>query len=130
VPADTMFTKFCSVPRARVAVCPSVGWYRDYTDAQPMLMPTFGGASIRAEGNVNFPQLDVPAIDAAMAKAAGLRAGVERDRAWAQINHMVMEQAPAIPLVWSKSAIIASRDVDAVVNGYYGTSDLSFTALR
>ncbi|HSD77934.1 MAG TPA: ABC transporter substrate-binding protein [Solirubrobacteraceae bacterium] len=130
VPADTMFTKFCSVPGAKVAVCPSVGWYRDYTDAQPMLMPTFGGSSIRAEGNVNFPQLDVPAIDAAMAKAVTLPAGRQRNRAWARINHMVTEQAPAIPLVWSKSAVIASRDVDAVVNGYYGTPDLSFTALR
>jgi peptide/nickel transport system substrate-binding protein len=34
VPADTLYTKFCGVPSQNVAICPSVGWFRDFADAQ------------------------------------------------------------------------------------------------
>jgi peptide/nickel transport system substrate-binding protein len=130
VPADTLFTRFCGVPSQDVAICPSVGWYRDFADAQAMLDATFNGDNILAQGNVNWPELDVPAINQAMKTAAVTPIGGARNQAWAKINHMVAEQAPAVPFLWPNNAVVQSKDVVGVVNGYYTTHDLSFTSIK
>jgi peptide/nickel transport system substrate-binding protein len=130
VPQDTLYTKFCGVPKQKVAICPNVGWFKDFVDPQSMLDATFNGKNILPQGNVNWPQLNDPAINKAMA-AAGLKPiGPERNKAWAQVNHMIAEQAPAIPWIWDKTALVASKDVNAVANGYYTTHDLNFTSLK
>ena len=130
VPKDTMGTKFCSVPKANVALCPNVGWFKDFSDPQSMLDPTFNGDNILQEGNSNWPELNVAAINAAMKAAAAVPAGPERNKAWAEINHMIAEQAPAIPFLWDKVALVQSKDVVGVANGYYTTHDLTFTSLK
>jgi peptide/nickel transport system substrate-binding protein len=130
VPQDTLYTKFCGVPKAKVAVCPNVGWFKDFADPQSMLDPTFNGDNILEQGNVNWPQLNVPAINQAMKDAAVVPVGAERNKAWAKINHMIAEQAPAIPWIWDKTALVNSKNVVAVANGYYTTHDLSYTSLK
>jgi peptide/nickel transport system substrate-binding protein len=130
VPQDTLYTKFCGVPSAKVAICPNVGWFKDFSDPQAMLDATFNGNNILQQGNVNWPQLNVPAINDAMDKAAPLAIGPERNKAWAEINHMIAEQAPAIPWIWDKTAIVNSSDVLAVGNDFNTTHDLSFTSLK
>jgi len=130
VPADTLFTRFCNVPSQDVAICPSVGWFRDFADAQSMLDATFNGDNILAQGNVNWPELDVPAINQAMNTAAVTPIGGARNQAWAKINHMVAEQAPAVPYLWPNNAAVQSKDVVGVVNGYYTTHDLSFMSIK
>jgi peptide/nickel transport system substrate-binding protein len=130
VPADTLFTKFCGVPSQKVAICPSVGWYRDFADPQSMLDATFNGDNILQQGNVNWPQLDVPAINRAMKTAAVSDVGPGRNKAWAAINHSIAEQAPGIPYIWPTSAAVQAKDVVGVMNGYYTTHDLSFTSLE
>jgi peptide/nickel transport system substrate-binding protein len=130
VSQDTLFTKFCGVPKARLALCPNAGWFKDFSDPESMLDATFNGDNILQQGNVNWPQLDVPAINAAMKAAAIVPVGHERNKAWAKINHMIAEQAPAIPFIWDKFAMVQSKDVVGVANGYYTTHDLTFTSLR
>jgi peptide/nickel transport system substrate-binding protein len=130
VPVDTLFTKFCGVPSQKVAICPNVGWYRDFADAQSMLDATFNGDNILQQGNVNWPQLDVPAINQAMKTAAVAPTGANRNQAWAKINHLVAEQAPAVPYLWPNNAAVQSKDVVGVVNGYYTTHDLNYTSIK
>jgi peptide/nickel transport system substrate-binding protein len=130
VPTDTMFTRFCSEPETNVPLCPNVGWFRDFADAQSVLDATFNGENILQHGNVNWPELDVPAINQAMKAAAVVAVGAERNRAWARINHMIAEQAPGIPFLWPKSALVQSDDVVGVANGYYTTHDLNYTSLK
>ncbi len=129
VPQDTLYTKFCGVPARKVAVCPNVGWFKDFTDPESMLEPTFDGKAIKPAGNVNWSQLKNPQIDAAMAKAA-LTSGDERNQAWADINKMIVEQAPGIPYSWDASFNLESADVAGVSNEYNTTWDLSFTSLK
>jgi peptide/nickel transport system substrate-binding protein len=130
VPQDTLYTKFCSVPKQKVPICPNVGWFKDFSDPQSMLDATFNGKNILQQGNVNWPQLDVPAINDAMKAASTVPVGPERNQAWAKIGHMIAEQAPAIPWIWDKTASVGSKDVNQVVNGYYTTHDLSFTSIK
>jgi peptide/nickel transport system substrate-binding protein len=130
VPQDTLYTKFCGVRKENVPICPNVGWFKDFADPQSMLDPTFNGNNILEQGNVNWPQLNVPEINQAMKDAAVVPVGPERNKAWAKINHMIAEQAPAIPWIWDKTALVNSKDVVAVANGYYTTHDLSFTSVK
>lgn len=130
VPQDVLYTKFCGVPSARVAICPNVGWSRDFVDPQAILDATFNGKHIIPQGNVNWPQLDDPAINAAMAKAARLPAGAERWKAWGKIDDMVTGAAVAVPWVWDLTPVVESRDVQGVTNTYSTDWDLNFTSLK
>jgi len=130
VPQDTLYTKFLSVPKAKVALGPNVGWFKDFADPQSMLDATFNGKNILQQGNVNWPQLNDPAINDAMKQASTVPVGPERNKAWAKINHMIAEQAPAIPWIWDKTASVGSKDVNQVVNGYDTAHDLSYTSLK
>ena len=117
------------MPASGYSACPNVGWARDFPDPQSLLEPTFKGAAILPQGNVNWSQLDEPEIDAAIARAAALPVGEGRIRAWAEINRMVVERAAAIPYVWSDAFQLASADVLGVMNPYLSTWDLSFSSL-
>jgi peptide/nickel transport system substrate-binding protein len=95
-----------------------------------MLDPTFNGENILETGNVNWPQLDVPEINRAMKEAATLPIGKQRNAAWAEINRQIAERAPALPIVWPKTATVFADDVHGVVNEYLTTMDLTYTSLK
>lgn len=129
VSPDLMYTKFCSVPRAEVAICPNVGWLKDFNDPQVILDPTFNGENILSSNNVNWPQLDVPEINRAMEEAKLINDPEERAQAWGEIDTMVMEQAPAIPYVWDNQPGLRSANVNEVINMSNAVTDISFTSI-
>src|SRR3954454_10504189 len=130
-PQDTLYTRFCGVPKQRIAICPNVGFAKDFLDPQSILDPTFNGENIVPAGNVNWPQLDDKALNAKMDAAARIKPGAARNRAWGAIDKQVTEQeAAAVPWLWDKQPLIASKDVRAVANAYQTTWDLSFSALK
>jgi peptide/nickel transport system substrate-binding protein len=130
VPQDTLYTKFCGVPKSNYVICPNVGWFKDFVDPQSMLEPTFKGAAIKPQGNVNWSLLDDKAIDAAMDKASLIAAGPDRNKAFAAINKMIVEQAVAIPYVWDDNVNLWSKDVQSVMNAYYAGPDLNYTFIK
>jgi peptide/nickel transport system substrate-binding protein len=129
VTQDSMYTRFCMVPDADVHICPNVGWLKDFSDPQTMIDPTFNGENILESSNNNFSELDVPAVNRAMAQAELVTDAQERADAWAEVNRMVTEQAPAIPWVWDKSPILQSPNVNGVPSVFNGLWDLSFTSV-
>ena len=130
VPQDTLYTRFCNVPAAKIVICPNVGFFKDFNDPQSLLDPVFNGDNILPQNNSNWSQLNDPAINAAMAKAGPLPAGAERAKAWGEIDDMVTKAAPAIPYLWDKIPTVQARDVRGVVNEYATSWDLSFTSLK
>ena len=86
VTQDAMLNKFCTVPSAKVAICPNVAWGKDFADGQTILDPTFNGENIIPQQNSNWPQLDDKALNAEMNKAKvlsdpdGARSGLGGDR--------------------------------------------------
>lgn len=127
---DIMYTKFCSVPDNAPDVCPNVGWLKDFNDGQAMFDPTFNGENVVPENNSNWPQLNVPEINAAIGKAKLIDDPDARNQAWGDIDTMVMEQAPVIPWIWDNQANIQSADVAGVINKFNANWDLSFTSLK
>ncbi len=130
VAADAFFTKYCTVPKAEVNMCTGWGWVRDFPDGQTILDPTFNGEQIKPQGNSNVSQLNVPAINRAMAHAESLSDPAERARAWGEIDRQVTAQAPAIPGIWSNQPVVRSKDVAAVANPNLAGWDFTFTSLR
>ncbi|MGI8595055.1 MAG: ABC transporter substrate-binding protein [Solirubrobacteraceae bacterium] len=130
VPHETMYSEFCNVPKARVAVCPNVGWLPDFADGQAWFDPTFNGEAIVPENNSNWPQLDVPAINKAIDEAKKITDQTKRDKAWATIDRMVMAQAPAVPWIWDKQANVASSDVQGVTARWNAQWDLAYTSIK
>jgi peptide/nickel transport system substrate-binding protein len=130
VTRDTMFTKFCNVPKSEVNVCPSVGWAQDFADPQTMLDPTFNGENIVETQNSNWPEMDVPEVNKEIDDAKLVVDPAERAKAWAKVNHDIMAQAPSIPYMWDYQAVVASPNVRGVQSGYSTTWDWNFTSLR
>jgi peptide/nickel transport system substrate-binding protein len=129
VTRDTMYSKFCGVPKTEPEVCPSVGWLKDFADPQSMLDPTFNGKNIVQSNNSNWPQLNDPAINKAMAQAEVLTDPTARAKAWAAIDKQVTGSAAAIPWYWDKPPLVKSTDVKAVVSKSNAAWDMSFSAL-
>ncbi len=130
VTQDAMYTKFCNVPSAKVAICPNVSWGKDFGDPQTILDPTFNGDHIIPQMNSNWPQLDVPEINQAMDDAAVLSDPKERAQAWARINRMITEQAPLVSWIWDKQTLLRSADVNGAVSEFNAQWDLAWTSLK
>jgi peptide/nickel transport system substrate-binding protein len=130
VPRDTMYSKFCNVPKNEPEVCPSVGWLKDFADPQTMLDPIFNGKNIVASGNVNWPQQDDPKLNKAMNDAETIIDPAERAKAWAAIDKEIIATAGPIPWQWDKAVLVKSTNVNAVISKWNAAWDLSFTSLK
>jgi peptide/nickel transport system substrate-binding protein len=130
VPHDVMYSKFCQVPKAKVNICPNVGWLKDFNDPQSMLDPTFNGKNIVPTGNVNYPQLNDPKINADMEKAKQLTDQAARDKAWAAIDDEITAGAYVVMWIWDNSVNIRSKDVNGVQNKTNSSWDVTYTSLK
>ena len=129
VAQNTMYTKYCNSPSANVAVCPNVGWIKDFADGQTIISPTFAGKNILEQGNSNWGELDDPAINEAIDKAE-LLPKEERAAAWGAIDKMIVEQMPVIPWIWDNTPLIQSANVNGVASESNGQWDLAYTSLK
>jgi peptide/nickel transport system substrate-binding protein len=131
VDSSVMYARFCALPRARVHVCPNVGWIRDFADPQTVLDVAFNGAYIFPENNPNWPQLDDPAINRAMARARLVVGEQARAKAWADIDRQVTATAAAIPWLWDRAPNLFSADVRCVPELWnQGHCDFAYTSLK
>jgi peptide/nickel transport system substrate-binding protein len=127
---DAMYTKFCNVPKANVAICPNVGWLKDFSDAQTYLDPTFNGKNILPQGNSNWAQLNNPQINKMMDDAETIADPQERAKAWGEIDKKLTDLAPVVSWIWDKDALIRSKNVNGVVDSFNGQWSLAFTSLK
>ena len=130
VTQDSMYTKFCNSPPAKVAICPNVGWLKDFADAQTYLDPTFNGDNILQTGNSNWSQLDEADLNKEMNDAKLLTDPTERAEAWAAIDEKITELAPAVNWLWDKTPLIKSANVNAVPSAFNGQWHLAYTSIN
>jgi peptide/nickel transport system substrate-binding protein len=127
---DAMYTKYCQVPRDQPAVCPSVGWLKDFADPETLLGPVFKGSNILDVGNSNFAQLDNPKINEMMDKAEVINDPAERNKAWGEVDKAITEASPSIPWLWDKQPMLVSKNVAPVVNSANASFDLAWTSIK
>ena len=130
VPHDQMLGKYCGVPKNEPNVCPNTGWFKDFYDPQTLLDATFNPSQIPPENNSNYSQIKDPKLEEAFTKAEQLTDVNARNRAFADIDKMVVALAPAAPYVWDNQANVRSGDVNGVINQFNSVWDLSFTSIK
>ncbi len=131
VTTNAMYTQFCGVPAKQPEICPSVGWLPDFKDPVTLLDVTFNGKFIPESGNVNWPQLNDPKINAAMERAKRIRNAKARYAAWGRIDRMIAATAAAIPLQWTNTLnLVSDRVVVAKMQDVQGQLDLAYTSLK
>jgi peptide/nickel transport system substrate-binding protein len=127
VPHKSMLSKFCEVPKAAIAICPSLGWGKDFPDAQSMIDPVFNGKNIVPAGNTNMAQANDPSLNAQMDKAETLTDETQRAQAWGAIDKAVTGQAFVVPWLWDNEVGFTSSDVKGV-QWPFNSNDWDLTA--
>jgi peptide/nickel transport system substrate-binding protein len=127
---STELSKFCSVPKTEWAICPNLGWQKDFFDSQSMLDPLFNGKNIRPAGNTNFSQVNDPELNAMMDKASQTLDPDQRAKEWAEIDKKATAGAYLIGWIWDNDISFHSKNVNAVHNNFVSTTDLAFTSLK
>jgi peptide/nickel transport system substrate-binding protein len=127
---ETMYSRFCNVPKQKINVCPNVGWLPDFPDGYAWLYPTFDSKAIVPENNSNWPQLSNPQVDAAIQKAIGTTDETKREDAWGEVDKVVTSLAPVVPWFWDTQPNIQSKNVQGVIAQWNAAYDLSFTSLK
>jgi peptide/nickel transport system substrate-binding protein len=130
VPHDVMYSKYCQVPKAKVQVCPNVGWGKDFFDPESMLFPTFYGPNIVPSGNVNYPQLNDPKINAEMDKARQLTDPAQRNKAWGRMDDEITAGAYVVMWIWDNDVNIRSKNVNGVQSKFNASWDVTYTSLK
>jgi peptide/nickel transport system substrate-binding protein len=122
VPHSTVISKFCSVPKAKVAICPTLGWGKDFYDSQSMIDPVFNGKNIVPVGNTNEAQANDPTLNAQMNAAEQITDPTQRAAAWAKLDDAVTAQAFVVPWLWDNEVSFASKNIHGVNWAFNGNT--------
>jgi len=122
VPHATVLSKFCLVPKAKVGICPTLGWGKDFFDAQSMIDPVFNGKNIVPVGNTNTAQANDPTLNAAMNSAEALTDPAQRAQAWGKIDDQLVAKAYMVPWLWDNEVSFTSKDVHGVTWNFNGNA--------
>jgi peptide/nickel transport system substrate-binding protein len=125
----------CLDPSAHAALCPSVGWFKDYPDALTFGPPTLGSTAIGPAGCCNYSLVgaspstlskdgysvtDVPSLDPTFDKCTTMPIGDARLKCWADADVAIMTQVvPVIPWLFDSTVTVVS---DRLVNYTYDSS--------
>lgn len=101
------------------------GWY----SGEPLLTPLFHGDRITETGNPNIAQFDNSEINDLFDQAAVMTDLQEQNQAYAQINELIVEQAPIVPLIRQTNLQMVGEDIGGAFahparTGYLSYADL------
>jgi len=142
----TFMYEKCLDPASHWALCPSVGWFKDYPDAVTFGPPLFGSAAIGPGGCCNYSLVgmssgdlkkfgytvtQVPNIDDQLATCGSTPVGEERITCWADIDKTIMEDVvPVIPWLFDKDVdLVGDRIVNYTYDQSAGLMSLDHVAL-
>jgi peptide/nickel transport system substrate-binding protein len=131
VPHATMYSKFCQVPKAKVALCPNLGWGKDFFDSQSMIDPLFNGKNIVPSGNVNYAQANDPKFNARITAAASITDANKRAQVYGQLDKDLTGQVYCVTWLWDNEVNYTAKNVNGVQNAFNGNAwDLTFSSLK
>ncbi len=97
-----------------------VGWLQDYAAASNFVEPLFT-CTANQEGGVNVSQFCSQRLDTLVSRARGTRDAADAAEAWARIDRLLVDEAPAVPLYALREADFVSKRVgNYVFNPQFG----------
>jgi peptide/nickel transport system substrate-binding protein len=131
VPHATMLTKYCEVPKAAVAICPTLGWGKDFFDSQSMITPVFYGPNIVPSGNTNMAQANDPTLNKEMNAATQITDPAQRATAWANLDKQLTSAVYVVTWLWDNEVGFHSTNVHGVQWPFNGNDwDLTASSLK
>jgi peptide/nickel transport system substrate-binding protein len=131
VPRATLLSKFCQVPKAKVAVCPTLGWGADFFSAQSFFFPLFHGKNLVPTGNVNTAEVNDPKLNAQIDRAIHVTDPDKAAQAWAELDKEVTDQAYFVNWLWDNNIGLESKNVNGVSSKFNsGAYDWAFSSLK
>jgi peptide/nickel transport system substrate-binding protein len=109
-------------------VCPTAGWIEDFPDPYAALYVPFSGKTIVPINNVNWAVLNDPKVNKALDDAAAINSPSQRLAAFAQADKAIVDDAPAIPEIWSSNALVKGSQVHGVLDVWNDDWDLAFSS--
>ncbi len=96
------------------------GWGADWPDGFGFLQQIVDSRVIRATGGASNISVNVPEVDKALDKALTITDTAEREKAWPEIDKMVMEDADILPGIWAKGLLYRPKTLHNVFisNGF------------
>ena len=104
-------------------------WFEDYPHPNDFFQPLLDGESIAPTNNTNWPQIDVPELNAKTAKLATQPLGPEQEAEYAALDKAYMEEAPWAPYGNRAVATFVSSAIDldeVIFNPTFGQDLTSF----
>ncbi len=72
-------------------------WFQDYPHPNDFFQPLLAGESIQSTNNNNFAQFDDPTVNSQVKKLGAEQLGPDQEKAYAELDKEVMEEAPWAP---------------------------------
>ncbi|MFC4785857.1 ABC transporter substrate-binding protein [Nocardioides sp. MAHUQ-72] len=85
-------------------------WQPDFPSANGNISPLFDSSQIGG-GSYNLSRYSDKQVDALIAKATGEVDAAAAQEAWAQADRLIMEDAPVVPLLYTRNAFLRGSDV-------------------
>jgi peptide/nickel transport system substrate-binding protein len=131
VPRATLLSKFCNVPKSKVAICPTLGWGTDFFYAGSWFGPLFHGKNIVPSGNVNTSQVDDPKLNAAIDRAEQIVDPDKAAKAWGELDKEVTNQSYFVTYLWDNNIGLQSTNMNGVSSKFNsGAYDLAFSSFK
>jgi peptide/nickel transport system substrate-binding protein len=127
----TLIGKYCGTPKANVAICPTLGWGKDFFDGQSFIDPLFNGKNLVPTNNVNVAEVNDPELNAKIEKAKTLTDEEGRAKAWGDLDREVTNQSYFVTWAWDKYVGLTGTQVNGVHSDFNsGAWDLAFSSLK
>jgi peptide/nickel transport system substrate-binding protein len=131
VPYTTMLQRYCQVPSAKVAICPSLARSADFFSAQTMIDPLFNGRSILPSGNLNTAQVHNRQLDVKIPQIRMITDPVGAGEAWAELDREITRQSYVVAWLWDNRVALEGRNVQGVSSLFNaGAWDLTASSLK
>jgi peptide/nickel transport system substrate-binding protein len=131
VPHTTMLQKYCQVPSARVAICPSLARSADFFSAQAMIDPLFNGGRIPPSGNLNTAQVRDRQLDTKIQEAKTIIDPVGAGEVWAELDKEITRQSYVVAWLWENRVGLEGRSAHGVSSLFNrGAWDLTTSSLK
>jgi peptide/nickel transport system substrate-binding protein len=89
----------------------NASWGADWPSLSTVLPPLFDGRQIQPQGNQNYAQLNVPAINKEMDRIQAMTDVKAQQQAWGALEKTIMDQAPVVPTLYNRAVFMAGSKV-------------------
>jgi peptide/nickel transport system substrate-binding protein len=102
-------------------------WQPDFPSANGNIQPLFDSSQI-GNGNFNLSRYENKDVDALIAKATETVDPAEAQKVWAEADKTIMEDAPIVPLIYTKNSFLHGSNVENFVIGDFPAYPVYFKA--